>query len=139
MRWKRWRFWKQRRRRDIFVKPDFQNESSSVGAKYAAPTELEILSGGSSAKISHLRRLSQTGFERIKNGVNLRTLHAGETFQKILDGLACLEVGEEALHRHTRAFEDQRAAEDFRVGMVSVFFAHGGTIRPFNFLGKTCG
>ena len=79
---------------------------------------------------------SQAGFERIKYGEDLRTLHAGETFQKILNGLAGLEMGEETLHRHARAFEDQRAAEDFRVGMVSAFFAHGGTMRPFDFSNK---
>ena len=72
--------------------------------------------------------------------MNLRTLHAGETFEKILDGLAGLEVGEEALHRHARAFEDQRAAEDFQVGMVSAFLAPGGTIAPVLFFGQdaTC-
>lgn len=75
-------------------------------------------------------------FHFLEHGEDLRTLHAGETFQKIAGRIAGLEVVEQALHRHARAFEDQRAAEDFRVGMVSAFFAHGKTIRPFVFWGK---
>ena len=75
-------------------------------------------------------------FHFLEHGEDLGTLHAGETFEKILDGIAGLEMGEQALHRHARAFEDQRAAEDFRVGMVGAFFAHGGTLRPFDFSGK---
>ena len=56
--------------------------------------------------------------------------------KKNLDGIAGLEMVEQTLHRHARALEDQRAAEDFRVGMVGAFFAHGQTMRSFNFSGK---
>jgi hypothetical protein len=37
------------------------------------------------------------------------------------------------LHRHARAFEDERAAQNFRVGVVSALFAHGRTLRQFDF------
>src|SRR5258706_16328286 len=76
-------------------------------------------------------------FHFLEHGEDLRTFHAGETFQKIAGRIAGLEMVEQALHRHARAFEYQRAAEDFRVGMVGAFFAHGKTIRPFDFLGKS--
>src|ERR1019366_9225470 len=60
-------------------------------------------------------------FHFLEHGQHLRAFHAGETFQKIFNGIAGLEMIEEALHRDARALEDQRAAEDFRVGMVSAF------------------
>ena len=51
--------------------------------------------------------------------------------------IAGLEMVKEALHRHARAREDQRAAENFRVGMVGAFFVHGKTIRPVDFSGNS--
>lgn len=75
-------------------------------------------------------------FHFFEHGQHLRTFHAGEAFEKNFDGIAGLEMVEQTLHRHARAFEDQRAAQDFRVAMVSALLSHGGTIRPFDMLGK---
>ena len=65
-------------------------------------------------------------FHFVEHSQDLRTFHAWKTFQKILDGIAGLEMVEQALHRHARAFEDQRAAQNFRVGMVNALFDFSG-------------
>jgi hypothetical protein len=55
------------------------------------------------------------GLRLFKQRYNLLALHTGKALEKILDGVAGLEMLEKTLHRHTRTRENGFAAEYVRI------------------------
>lgn len=82
-------------------------------------------SSSSSFKSGRLQEV-EPGF--VEQGDDLFAFHAGEAFQKIVDGVASRQVVEQALNGHTRIHEDGCSAKDFGVAVIDTPLAHNSTI-----------
>jgi len=63
------------------------------------------------------------GLGLFEQGYDLFPLNAGKAVEEILNGIACCQMLEKALHRHARSFEDRLSAHNFRI--LHGNFAHG--------------
>ena len=73
-------------------------------------------------------RLENVGARFFEDGDHLLALYTGKTLEKIVDGIACLQVIEQAAHWHARAGEHAFSAKDLRVNAGGRGGTHGGRL-----------
>lgn len=81
--------------------------------------------------LRRLLRFNEIRTLRFQNATGQFTCHGRKTFKKFVERVIVFQILEQRLHRHARAFEHRRAAENVGINSDEVVRLHAGNLPHF--------